>query len=359
MNGHRLISAADQKAWLAALQSCGDSDIYHLPQYHLLAERMGEGAPFLFFFQQDGRSAALPFILRPVANVDGLEDSPSFDITSVYGYPGVVTSMDENDVGATEFRAAFQLQLSELFQDLSVVAFFTRTNPLLNNSWLFKGLAEILPLSNTVAIDLAGSEERQLEGMTKGHKYDIRKARNLGVVVEEDPSFEKIDEFIAIYNETMKRNGARDSYFFPREYYLELKDNFRDSIKLFFARLNGVAVSASMFFLSGRIIQYHLSGTPAEHFPLNGGKLILDEIRKYGAQNGYSWLHLGGGVGSSEDNLYRFKAGFSKKRLTFEIVRLIVDEEKYGELCNKRQDRLGTPMQNLARSGYFPGYRAQ
>jgi len=358
MTDQHLIPASDEAAWLAALQCCGDSDIYHLPQYHLLAERMGEGSPFLFFFQQDGAGAALPFLLRPVATVDGLEGSPLFDMTSVYGYPGVVTSLGKNDEGASEFRAAFQSRWLKLLQDLSVVAFFTRTNPLLNNSWLLQGVAEILPLSSTVAVDLSASEEEQLEGMTKGHKYDIRKSRKLGVVVEEDPSFHNIDEFMAIYNETMTRNGARDNYFFPRNYYLELKERFGDSIKLYFARQNGRAVSASMFFLSGRIIQYHLSGTPAEHFSLNGGKLILDEVRKYGAQNGYAWLHLGGGVGSSEDNLYRFKAGFSKTRLTFEIVRLIVDEEKYSELCKRRHERLGILFSGRSRSGYFPSYRA-
>lgn len=216
---------------------------------------------------------------------------------------------------------------------------------------------ELLSLSSTVAIDLSWTEEKQLESMTKGHKYDIRKGRSFGVAVEEDESFLHIDEFIKIYNETMQRNGARDSYYFPKDYYIRLKMMFGESIRLFFARLDGHSVSASMFFMTGRIIQYHLSGTPAEFFHLNGAKIILDEVRRLGKEKGFTWLHLGGGVGSSEDNLYRFKAGFSKVRQSFEVARMIVDQEKYDELCELRLEQKQNVDDLLIKSNYFPAYR--
>lgn len=323
-----------------------------------MAEELGEGRPYLFFFESNGSFAALPFLLRPIGSVEGLEGSRHNDISSVYGYPGIVTSIKEDADNANEFRVAFQSALKSLFQQLSVVAFFSRTNPLLPTTWILKGMAEILSLSLTVAVDLSVTDEKQLAGMTKGHKYDLRKARRLGVVVAEDETFQNIDEFIQIYNETMKRTGAHDSYFFPKGYYLHLKKSFGETLKLYFARLDGQAVSASMFFMTGRIIQYHLSGTPAEFFPLNGGKLILDEVRQLGAQNAFSWLHLGGGVGSSEDSLYRFKAGFSKVRQTFEVARMIVNQGAYSELCKKRREWLQSCDQDLPDSDYFPKYRA-
>jgi hypothetical protein len=358
MSDHNLIPASDHSAWMKALHLCGDYDIYHLPQYHLLAEKMREGEPYLFFFKRNSSFAALPFLLRTLENVEGLEGCQHNDISSVYGYPGIVSSIKEDADNAYEFKMAFQDALKSLFEQLSVVAFFSRTNPLLSTTWILKGMAEILPLSLTVAVDLSASSEKQLEEMTKGHKYDVRKSRRLGVVVEEDETFQHIDEFIQIYNETMKRTGARDSYFFPKDYYFQLKKSFGESLRLYFARLNGQAVSASMFFMTGRIIQYHLSGTPSEFFPLNGGKLILDEVRQIGARNGFSWLHLGGGVGSSEDNLYRFKAGFSKHRQPFEVARMIVDQEIYSELCEKRSKWARESGQPVLDNKYFPEYRA-
>lgn len=357
MIDYKLISATDHVAWIQSLMCCGVYDIYHLPQYHLLAEEMGEGEPYLFFFQKNGLCAALPFLLRPISNVKSHDTIPYNDISSVYGYPGIVTSVKECSVNAGEFRLAFQEALMQIFEQLSVVSFFSRTNPLLCNTWIFKGMGEVVSLSVTIAIDLSCTEKEQLQGISKGHKCDIRKGRSLGVIVEEDVSFQFIDEFICIYNETMKRNEARESYFYPKDYYLRLKKIFGESIKLFFARLDGKAISASIFFMTGKIIQYHLSGTPAEYFHLNGTKLILDVVRKIGKENGFLWLHLGGGVGSSEDSLYRFKAGFSKVRKTFEVVRMIINQEKYDELLKLHFDlnhKIGGHIHN---PNYFPAYR--
>jgi len=352
-----LIPASNGSAWLKGLQLCGNHDVYHLPQYHLLAERLGEGKPFLFLYQNNGIYAALPILLRPVAEVEGLQGCRFNDITSVYGYPGVVTSLKEGAANADEFRSGFQNSLRLLFEQLSAVTFFTRTNPLVPSTWLFKGMAEILPLSATVAIDLSASNEAQLNGMTKGHRYDIRKALRLGVRVIEDSSFDNIDDFIEIYNETMRRNGAREDYYFPRDYYLRLKSSFGESIRLYFAKFGEDVISAALIFIEDHIIQYHLSGTPAELLPLHGAKVILNEVRCWGTQNGYSWLHLGGGVGSSEDSLFRFKAGFSKLRLPFEIVRMIINKETYEKLVATRHSWLSEAGHVLPESNYFPEYR--
>jgi hypothetical protein len=352
-----IIPADEPAAWMLALQQCGSYDVYHLPQYHLLAEEMGEGKPFLFFFRRKGACAALPFLLRPIAGVAGLEGCRYNDITSVYGYPGVVCSIDDGDEGGEEFQAEFQAALAGLFERLSVVAFFSRTNPLLHGNWLFRGDAEILPLSVTVAIDLSGPDRTQQENMTKGHRYDIRKARRDGVVVEQDHSFGRIDDFMSVYNESMQRAGAHDYYYFPREYYLRLKSSLGDSVQLYLAKFDGHTVSAALFFLAGRNIQYHLSGTCTEFLSLGGSKVIIDEVRQWGGQNGYAWLHLGGGVGSTTDALFRFKAGFSKVRLPFEVVRKVVNHEAYGELCLRRGEWVRNNGYTVPESGYFPVYR--
>jgi len=357
MIDYKLIPATDHIAWMEILQFCGIYDIYHLPQYHLMAEEMGEGVPYLFSFQMNGLYAAFPFLLRPISNVKWLETCRYNDVTSVYGYPGVVTLVKEDSVDAGIFRLAFQQALLQIFDQLSIVSFFSRTNPLLHNTWIFKGMAELLPLSMTIAIDLSSPEKEQLQGISKGHKCDIRKGRNLGIVVEEDVYFQFIDEFIFIYNETMRRNQACEKYFFLKDYYLYLKINFGESVKLYFAKLDGQAISAAMFFMSGKIIQYHLSGTLSEYLFLNGAKLILDEVRKIGKENGFTWLHLGGGVGSSEDSLYRFKAGFSKVRQTYEVVRMIINQEKYDELLELRFDIGQNIGDRLLDKNYFPAYR--
>jgi hypothetical protein len=357
MSNYKLISADDRAQWLDALKLCGNYDIYHLPEYHLLSKHQKEGEPYLFYMKDVEGCAALPFLLRQVSEIDGLRDCLYQDATSVYGYPGIVCSVKQEDEGSTEFRNRFQKGFLKFLNEKGVIAFFSRLNPLLSTSWMFESICEIIPLSKTIAINLLQPEEIQLKGMSKGHRYDIRKARKEGVTVREDMKFDCLDDFISMYNETMDHSTASEYYYFPKEYYLKCKDLIQDSIKLFFAEKEGVIISASMFFLTNGIIQYHLSGTPRKYLMYGGAKVIIDELRIFGKKNGFSWLHLGGGVGSKEDSLFHFKAGFSKARFPFEVVNMIINPEIYAELVAKRIAWATTNGCLSLSNDYFPKYR--
>lgn len=74
MPEYQLIPIQDKKAWMTALTRCGSFDIYHLPGYHLLAQEQGEGDPYLFFFHDQGEYAALPFLVRNISEVEGLQN---------------------------------------------------------------------------------------------------------------------------------------------------------------------------------------------------------------------------------------------------------------------------------------------
>ncbi len=357
METFKLIPAKNKEEWINALKCCGVFDTYHLPEYHLLAMEQAEGDPYLFFFQYNDQFAAIPFLLRPISELDGLEGYQYMDATSVYGYPGIVTSLKECDRGIDYFLSHFQDALLRSFRQLRVVTFFSRLSPLIPTDWLFRGIAEVKLLSMTVAIDLTNSEEDQLKGMTKGHRYDIRKAKGMGINAWLDKSFEHIEDFVEMYKKTMTRTDALDYYHFQNEYFIKLKEYLGNSLKLFVAEKDGVIISASLFLVTGNIVQYHLSGTPTEYLKLSGAKIIIDEVRKWATADGYSWLHLGGGFGSKEDSLFRFKAGFSKLRFPFKIVRLILEPTIYTELVRKRIEWESKNGFNSLMEDYFPEYR--
>ena len=66
--------------------------------------------------------------------------------------------------------------------------------------------------------------------------------------------------------------------------------------------------------------------------------------------NGFRTLYMGGGVGSGEDSLFKFKRSFYRGELNhFYIGKKIFDQSKYDELLTMRE-----PVQ----SGFFPAYRA-
>jgi len=358
MSFPNLIPVQEVEKWRVVLSQCGEYSIYHMPQYSLLAQSQGEGDPYLFYFQNEDGVAAIPFLLRSISSVPGLESISYRDATSVYGYPGIICSVPKHHPKAKLFREEFQKYFFKILHSLDVVDFFSRLNPLISTSWLFENFGEVIPLSPTVAIDLTLPDQEQVRNISKGHRYDLRKARAAGVTVREDKDFNHLDDFVRIYQATMARTNAKEYYFFSKEYFRKLKPLFGDAIRMFLAEKDQRIVSASLFFTAQKIIQYHLSGTPEDCISSNGAKMILDEVRVWGKEHGFEWLHLGGGVGSREDSLFRFKAGFSKLRFTFEIVKIILHQNVYQEIIRKHDSIIMSRMMRRKPGEYFPDYRA-
>ena len=358
MSESKLLSLRHPQAWVGALRRCGRFDSYHLPGYHLVAEQQGEGEPALFVFEDQGRWAALPFLRRPVAEVEGLESCDGFDAASAYGYPGVVTTACEHEPGADAFRRRFQDALRQVLHDLNVISLFIRQNPLIDTAWLLAPMAEVSTLGPTVAIDLSQPEEKQLRDFRSGHRYDVRSARKKGMVVYEDAAFDQIDLFRRIYAETMDRAGAVAYYYFTRQYFTSLKQHLGDQVKLFFSEQDGHVVGGAMFLVAGDVIQYHLSGTASDHLKCHGGtKLILDQVRKWGTAGGFRWLHLGGGRGARQDSLFEFKAGFSRVRFSFQTARMVLRPQTYCDLMERRRRWMSGRGYAVCAPEYFPGYR--
>lgn len=299
----RFIKLTEKKVWKATLHRCGRFDTYHLPEYHSVVKDKNQQA-YLFHINWDAHNVALPLLVA--------DDKA----TSVYGYPGpVISSIDGEHEG---LRYWFQFHLRAMLNNLGIQFLETRFNPLINSTWLLKGMAEINRVGTTVAIDL-----KQPLKFSKGHKYDIKKAGAAGVIVYQDTDWRHLYTFIRDYYETMERNGAGRRYFFSEAYFYDLRKALGAHIELWVAELEHEIVSSALFFFSSDIIQYHLSATPNACRAANGGKVILADVAKRAQeQNCWRFLHLGGGLGGDEDDpLFTFKKGFSKLRLPFCIAR--------------------------------------
>ena len=99
-------------------------------------------------------------------------------------------------------------------------------------------------------------------------------------------------------------------------------------------------------------MQYHLAGTSKEFLKDTPMKLLLDEARLIGNEIGLDYLHLGGGVGGSdEDSLFRFKSGFSSYRCQFKTWQYIVEPDAYNILVSQRTKNKD--------SSFFPLYRSK
>ncbi len=103
-------------------------------------------------------------------------------------------------------------------------------------------------------------------------------------------------------------------------------------------------------------MHYHLSGSVLEYRNLAPSNLLLYKAALWGCEQGFKTFHLGGGVGSGEDNLYKFKAAFNRNSdYRFSIGKEIFDESTYARLVNIRKEN---DSNFNPESSYFPLYRS-
>ena len=104
--------------------------------------------------------------------------------------------------------------------------------------------------------------------------------------------------------------------------------------------------------LANKRMNYHLSGSVREYSRLAPTNLLLKAAAEWGSERGYKSLYLGGGVGSGEDSLFKFKRSFYRGEdlPIFYIGKKIFNQEKYNELVSLRE--------NIEENGFFPKYRA-
>jgi len=353
-----LIPVTDTNRWRQVLDRVGDFDFYHLPEYHWIAEENGEGKGVLFVYKEANHIVAWPFLLRPVEKVAGLEQIGSGfqDATSVYGYPGPISTPGvHNDLG---FIQHFGTALHHIARELRLVSMFSRLNPLLDNINLAHSVGKSIDLGETVSIDLSLSPEMQWSHYRKSHRYEIKRSRKAGIRAYHDQEWSAFDEFINLYATAMKRLGAAEHCLFDKRYFWQLRKALGDHIHLFAAEQNGIVCSAALFVHTGNIIQYHLSASNLDYAKISPSKLVLDEARTWGNTTAAHYLHLGGGVGSQKDNLFSFKAGFSPLRHKFFVWNYIALPEVYSDLIQTRRKWLVSREQELMSTTFFPLYRA-
>ena len=346
----RVLGAAQHEEWMAVLGRTVQHDFYHLPAYHRLAEERGEGTAHLFTYREGDHTIALPLLLRPV-EASGEEWS---DATSVYGYAGPLASpaqIPESVVGS------FQKALKDALIERRVVALFSRLHPLIPQTGLLAGLGDCRLEGETVSIDLALPPEAQRAQYRSSHRSRINKLRREGVICLCDEDRRHLGDFVSVYHETMRRVNAHGSYFFDADYFAGLAGGLGPKLQLFVVTVGGRVAAGALVTLCAGIVQYHLGGTRGEFLHLSPMGLIFDTVRQWAGEQGARFFHLGGGVGSQEDSLFHFKAGFSESRHDFGTWRWVVVPEVYRELCEARQEADRQLGAEPAATDFFPLYR--
>ena len=337
----RVISIDEKNQWVSYVNEAVTYDFYHTWTYNSLDN---SGDPFLFVYEENGVFVAFPLIKRKI------ENTPYYDLTSVYGYSGPIANLEFEKLDKT-FVRAFQDAFLEFLREENFISVFSRFNPFLNQPVLIRDVGGLYDNGKTVAIDLTGTYKEQTSAYRRAFWGSIKKLRKLGYYVKESSSLPDLHSFISIYYQNMDRIGACDYYYFNEPYFLSLLNGKEYNAKLLLVCLNGEPVSAGIFTASKGIAQAHLLATRTEYLSISPAKLLIDEAAISARGLKAKYLHLGGGLGFREDSLFHWKCGFSDITLPYVSWRFIVNQPVYDSLVRP----LG--LEDPESIDFFPLYR--
>ena len=322
-----IITSDQPEKWDAAVDAIPDSDVYYRLQYLRAFELHGDGKPSLMSFTHDGVKGVCAMMLRDVADdsrfKDKIDKGEYFDMTTPYGYGGFIF----NQTPDSQTIAILKGELIKVMSEKGVISAFFRFHPVLKNTDYHRELLEVIDLGKTIAIDLESPDVIWTNIISKNRNM-IRKAEKSGIEIKMGTGMELLDKFTEIYNETMRHDNAEEYYYFKRPFYESIDKDLAGRYHVAYAELDGKPIAMSIMIYDGQRLNYHLSGSRYEFRNLAPSNLLLYKTALWGCEHGYKTFHLGGGVGSGEDNLYKFKAAFNRNSdYHFAIGRLIIDQE--------------------------------
>ena len=296
-------------------------DIYYHEEYVKLYENAHSKA-LCIVCTKDDKILLMPFLRGEIESY--------YDYETQYGYGGPIANTSDAD-----FTDKALIQMAEGFKANNYLCGFIRFHPLLDNASLCRNVMNVIEDRYTVAIITDKSKDDiWASQISSKNRNMIRKAQKSGLEYKSEHDFESIDEFIELYNATMKRIGAQDFYFFDKEYYASFEKYLNENAFLGTVRLDGKLICAAIFMYEGCYGHYHLEGSDYEYKSLGAGNLLIWESACHMHDLGVEKLHLGGGNSSlADDPLFKYKKAFSTNLAKFCIGKEIYNTKAYDDIC--------------------------
>lgn len=346
----QVIRLDQSKLWDEIITSFSNYDVYYLSGYVAAFKCHGDGDPILLYHNSSEGRGVCVLMIRDVAEDPLFENKiPKgvyFDAVTPYGYGGFIYDgyVDKKTL-ASDFTDALKR--------LNVNSVFFRFHPVLSNADSLANLIQVIELGRTISCDLS-SLDIIWSNITSKNRNMIRKAEKAGVIIKHGKDFELLKKFIDIYNGTMDHDNADKYYYFEMPFYESIYQDLGDNFEIFYAEYEGNIIAASIMIYANGKLNYHLSGSKYEYRNLAPSNLLLYKAALWGNSNGMSSFHLGGGLGSGEDSLYKFKAAFNRNSdCRFAIGKAIIDNNAYEYLLSLRNF---TESESIS---FFPQYRAR
>ncbi len=340
---HQVFTTQDEQAWLAELSCFPLLEVFYSPRYHRMHELNGDGAAHLWSYESGGRKFVHCFMKRQIDQVGSVAlDQPHFDLESVYGSTGPLSTSDDPAFIEEAWDAFGQWCRSE-----NIVAEFVRFNAVLQNHTSAPAAIKLWQSRDSVAVQLDPCAETMWKNYPSKQRNMLRKAEKAGLICRTGQG-EDFDVFRRMYLQTMDYNAAPSYFQYSDAYFAALQKMVQQTGFLLMVEDEGQPVASGAFLAFKNCVTYHLGASEFSARDKAPSNLLLHEAATRAAAMDMQWMHLGAGrTNSPDDSLLRFKASVSRTRLQYYTGTCIHNPTAYQQLCNlwRQQDARPEPPQ--------------
>ena len=353
----RASDPTERRLWLDEWRSTEPRDVYAHPDYVALYERPQVSEAVCAFGRDSGRRVLYPFLLRDLGGEPFCQwpRGAAFDITSAYGYGGAWYWGPPSEASAT--ADDFWGRFDRWARSVRVVSEFVRLALDAPRQLAYPGRVEQRLLN--VVCDVSVPPEQSWRSFEHKVRKNVNRARSLGVEIESTLDGSRLDEFLPVYEDTMKRRQAPQFYFFDRHFYEAIHARLGGQFAYFFAMWKGRPASAELVLVSDEAVYSFLGGTVDGAQELRANDLLKVEIMSWVRETGRRRFVLGGGQ-APDDGIYRYKRSFAPDGVVpFKVGARLLDESRCAELLEaRRRHEAARGLGWEPAEDFFPSYRA-
>lgn len=342
--------AAHRTKYQQILRGIGSGSPYDLVEFFLNFSHGYENLLCICVFQAD-KTFLLPGYLKPIPGLDGYTD-----FSSPYGYSGPVISGNADN----DFLIFAWAAVEDYFKSVHTVSCFLRVG-FDRNMTAFPG--EMHPtLQNIRGRILA--EDMQWHSFEHKVRKNVNRALREGlsckIVSGDKLNDTELSDFYRIYQDTMVRNNAQESYFYTMDTFANFVAHCAGQCLFSVVYDRDTAVSVEMVLISEDSYFSFLGGTLAGYFDKRPNDLLKYELINHARNAGMKYFVLGGGYGSS-DGIFRYKKGFFPNDVVdYYSGRWIVLPQKYAQftdLVRLKYESEYAVNEEFNAKDFFPAYR--
>ncbi len=308
-----------------------NNQLHYTSEYHqLFSDEKNE--PILFVYKENSNIFFYPFIKRPV-------NHNYYDITSVFGYTGPITTCRDNDFVINANR-----NLTNYLYENRVVSELIRFNPINDNHEIFanRNLLKLTQVKDYIVVETRKSFDELFSRFIPRLRTQIRKAeRNYDDLVKQTTNPKTLQKFFDLYKSHMIQLNASDYYLFNDGYFENLTKLVQSSGFLIYAEENEEII-AGLLVLNHNTVAYSHHNARDISKPQSSllNKLFHWKAIQKLCENQIDYFLLGGGVtNDADDNLLKFKKDFGGAAKKLWLGKRIINESAYSELCQEWEMR--------------------